>query len=239
MKCKTGFLYFWLTLGIGSYAATFGDWLKLMNNKTRSASEDLNRLIDKTKVDVGEHLIGSNLGRPVSINRNDGQMTSDGRDNSEEINLFDEKMILDESNTFSGFGLLGSEDGLFVESDDESDKEVLLWTSKNKTRSYGEHYVVIGEQHLEAPRNQSSSSTLTTPIIIGISSAGCLSILIIVTLSILAISSKKKQFGKQENVSSTEANQYDRGYGKDVGYDNGGTDGGFYQGGRSDYYPVI
>ena len=72
MKCKTGFLYFWLTLGIGSYTANFGDWLKLMNNKTRSASEDLNRFIDKTKVDVGEHLIGSNMGRPVSIDRNDG-----------------------------------------------------------------------------------------------------------------------------------------------------------------------
>lgn len=261
MNGKTVILFLLATSGLGSCELNFGKWLKLMNNKTRSASEDLNRFIDKAKVGVGEHLIGNNdnLGRPVSVQRVDGQMTLDGDDNdsenvgdkAEEINLFDEKRIditrekrivneLDEGGTSSGFGSLDSEDGLFMGSDDDSDEEVLFRTSVNESLLHEEDSVIMGEQNLMAS-NQSSSSTfpLTTPTIIGISSAGCVCVLIIVTLSILAISSKKKQFENQENVSNTEDNQYDRGYGEDVGYDNGGTDGGFYQRGRSDYYPVI
>ena len=233
MNCKSVLLFFWLSMGLEFCAANFGEWIKLINNKTRSASEDLNKFIDQAKVGVGKHLIG-NSGHPVSLQKNDDQLTLDadeydgsGNGKAEERYLLDEKRILDEvdeGGTPGDFGFLDSEDGLFVGSENESYIEDHL---RNET---------IFDEEEEGLKLK--TSTLTIPTIIGISIGGCVCIIIIVILSILAILRKKKD----ENVSNTEPNQYDRGYGEEVGSGNRGSDqydGGYYQGGRSDYYPVI
>ena len=101
MNCQPMLLFFWLSLGLQSCAANFvGEWIKSFNNKTRSVSEDVNKIIDQAKVGVGKHLIG-NSGHPVSLQKNDDQLTSDadeyeGSGKAEERYLLDEKRILDD-----------------------------------------------------------------------------------------------------------------------------------------------
>ena len=60
MNCKSWALVLLLTMvGLDSCMADFGDWIKKMNNKTRSASDTVNQFIDKAKLKVGTHLIGN------------------------------------------------------------------------------------------------------------------------------------------------------------------------------------
>ena len=218
-----------------------------MNNKTRSASEKLNQFIDKTKLEVGTHLIGKEreLGHPVPIrlhteNAEDNDILEEifGNQNAEgEINkdviLYDQKKV---NETVDGaileaiFGLPDAEGEGYVPTNDQK--------TVNETQVDEEN---SGESNLDSEAEQETSA-LSISTIIGISSGvGFICLLTVVVLTILAILRNKNQ----TETRNRDSHHYDRGYGEEVG--TGGLnfpdypedDGGHYQGDRNDYYPVI
>ena len=243
MNCKSWALVLFMTMGLGSCVANFGDWIKKMNNKTRSASDLVNQFIDNAKLEVGTHLIGNqrHLGRGIKSEALDSEKAEKGNilhpifGSPDSEDGSDIEIVLSDKRTVNKTEIDG--DFLVFPPDSEDDFEEDVHLSGQRTVNE----TVVDEEDdpdVVLEELKFKTSTLTIPTIIGISSAGCVCFLIVVILTILAILRKKNQ----NNISSSAASHYDRGYGDDEG--NGGRghydyDRGYFKGDRNNDYPVV
>ena len=185
-------------VGLDSCMADFWDWIKKMNNKTRSASDKVNQFIDDVKVEVGTHLIGNqrHSGRGIKSGVLDSESgdkgdilheifgSPDSEDGSDVETVLSEKKTGNKFEVDEDFLISGSLDS---KDDIEEDFNLSDQRTLNETEVDEEDSVVLGGLDLEL-----QTSTLTIPTIIGISSAGCVCFLIVVILTILTILRKNK-----------------------------------------------